>query len=404
MKPSTRRLRRLMRVDGEDASDDEHNRRVAVEHSQDANVDASHDDKEADGDEEDVKRQREQNRRNKKVVRIVAPMVRYSKLPFRLLCRENGCDVAFTPMIIAESFNRSQMARDSEFSTTQPLARADDADDTAATTIRKPRLDSPLVVQFATNSPVEFGSAARKVVGYAEAVDLNCGCPQRWTVKRGIGASMVNKPELIKQMVWEARKQTGPHDMAVSVKIRLHKKDAASYESSHKHARHTIDVVQQAERAGASWVSVHGRNVHERRTPVHYDMIKLIKDAATVPIVANGDVFDMDEFDHVADITGVDGIMCARGILANPAMFNGSKRTPPAVIARYLELAMLYGGQFPIHHHHLMYMMYPQLGRVDRRRFSTLRSMAGVIDFLQQTIFDPFVNQSVNQSIDQSIN
>ena len=70
-------------------------------------------------------------------VKVVAPMVRYSKLPFRLLSYAYGADLCFTPMIVAESFNLSAKSRDCEFKTNE--------------------LDRPLVVQFAANSPVHFG-------------------------------------------------------------------------------------------------------------------------------------------------------------------------------------------------------------------------------------------------------
>ena len=57
-------------------------------------------------------------------VSMVAPMVRYSHLPFRLLCRHFGADVAFTPMIIAAGFNRSQLARDADFQTNSSRPRS----------------------------------------------------------------------------------------------------------------------------------------------------------------------------------------------------------------------------------------------------------------------------------------
>ena len=69
-------------------------------------------------------------------LRICAPMVRYSKLPFRMLVRLYDCDVAYTPMIMANSFSSSQAARDNEF-TTNPA-------------------DRPLIVQFAANKVEEF--------------------------------------------------------------------------------------------------------------------------------------------------------------------------------------------------------------------------------------------------------
>jgi hypothetical protein len=126
-------------------------------------------------------------------LRVLSPMVRYSKLPFRLLCRQYGFDVAFTPMILVDSFLRSEHARNSEFTTNQS--------------------DQPLIVQFATNNGIELAAAAQYVegnneiyistfiqlqlrwftfqlkfkfsnslllllvlIGYASGIDLNCGC------------------------------------------------------------------------------------------------------------------------------------------------------------------------------------------------------------------------------------
>jgi tRNA-dihydrouridine synthase 4 len=82
-------------------------------------------------------------------------MVRYSKLAFRLLCRQYDCDLCFTPMIIAVPFNRSQSARDSDFTTTPE--------------------DRPLMVQFAARDPTELALAAQRCEGYVDGVDINCG-------------------------------------------------------------------------------------------------------------------------------------------------------------------------------------------------------------------------------------
>ena len=124
------------------------------------------------------------------VVKICAPMVRYSKLPFRLLVREYGCDLAFSPMIMAESFAVSQKARENEFSTSTR--------------------DKPLIVQFASNTVDQFVEASKIVSNYCNGVDLNCGCPQGWALREGIGASLIDKPEFISDLV----RQT--------IKIRIH--------------------------------------------------------------------------------------------------------------------------------------------------------------------------------------
>lgn len=89
-------------------------------------------------------------------VKVVAPMVRYSKLPFRLLCRRYGADVAYTPMIIASSFNQSQAARDSEFTTNKQ--------------------DQPLITQFAAADPIQFGNKNKPQNEQTETQQYNVHC------------------------------------------------------------------------------------------------------------------------------------------------------------------------------------------------------------------------------------
>ena len=98
--------------------------------------------------------------------------MRYSKLPYRLLVRDYGVDITYTPMILAHEFIRSQVARDSDF-TTCPLERY-------ATTNGK---QHALLAQFASSDPTEFARAAELIAPWVDGIDLNCGCPQSWAIK-----------------------------------------------------------------------------------------------------------------------------------------------------------------------------------------------------------------------------
>lgn len=286
-------------------------------------------------------------------LRIVAPMVRYSKLPFRLLCRDWGADVTHTPMILADGFTRSQQARDSEFSTTPQ--------------------DRPLIVQFASKNPIEFGLATSKVVGYADAVDLNCGCPQKWAISEGIGGALSAQPELVAEMVKEAKNFS---NLPINVKIRLH-----------KDMRVTIDLVRKAIHAGAGWVTVHGRTVDQRTQPVNVEAVALVRSASPVPIVFNGDAFSWQDCERFVEATGVAGVMSARGALANPALFAGYQTPPAQLLADYMKYALLYGGMYRIHHHHLAYMAYPLCTKAERKELASIRSMVGLTDWLEQRDF-----------------
>lgn len=121
----------------------------------------------------------------------------------RQLIKKYGCDLLYTPMIMADSFVRSDKARDVEFTTTE--------------------VDRPLIVQFASNNVSDFSNAARFVRNFSDGVDLNCGCPQRWAIQEGVGSAMIDKAELICQMIKETRKALDHDpDFSISIKIRIH--------------------------------------------------------------------------------------------------------------------------------------------------------------------------------------
>ena len=137
------------------------------------------------------------------MVKICAPMVRYTKLQFRQLIRKYNCDLTYTPMIMCDSFTRSQKARDVEFTTNET--------------------DRPMIVQLAANNANDFATAAQFVRNYSDGVELNCGCPQRWAIQEGIGSGLVDKNELVCEMVKEARRRLNyDKDFVVAIKIRLH--------------------------------------------------------------------------------------------------------------------------------------------------------------------------------------
>uniref|UniRef100_A0A8C3BFA6 tRNA-dihydrouridine(20a/20b) synthase [NAD(P)+]-like n=1 Tax=Cairina moschata TaxID=8855 RepID=A0A8C3BFA6_CAIMO len=210
-----------------------------------------------------------------RLVKVCAPMVRYSKLAFRTLVRKYSCDLCYTPMIVAADFVRSAKARDSEFTTNKG--------------------DNPLIVQFAAKEAQVLCDAARIICPFADGIDLNCGCPQRWAMAEGYGACLINKPELVRDMVRHVRNQIDNPGFSVSIKIRIH-----------EDLKRTVDLCQKAEATGVSWITVHGRNVEERHQPVHYDAIKVIKESVSIPIVANGDIKTLKDAENVHHLTGAD--------------------------------------------------------------------------------------------------
>uniref|UniRef100_A0A0K0DDC8 Dus domain-containing protein n=1 Tax=Angiostrongylus cantonensis TaxID=6313 RepID=A0A0K0DDC8_ANGCA len=131
----------------------------------------------------------------------LAPMVRYSKLAFRQLVRLYDVDCCYTPMIYAKSFLESEFCRSSEFSTIPE--------------------DRPLIVQFASDDPFIFASAAELVYKYSSGVDLNCGCPKGQVRSKGFGSILLDRPDHLADMVRQCRSRISDPEFTISLKIRL---------------------------------------------------------------------------------------------------------------------------------------------------------------------------------------
>uniref|UniRef100_A0A2P2I5X0 tRNA-dihydrouridine(20a/20b) synthase [NAD(P)+] n=1 Tax=Hirondellea gigas TaxID=1518452 RepID=A0A2P2I5X0_9CRUS len=290
---------------------------------------------------------------SKELVTVAAPMVRYSKLAFRTLVRQYNCDLCFTPMIVSDSFNKSDKARHSDFTTSKG--------------------DRPLIVQFAASNAEDLVQAASLVAPYSSGVDLNCGCPQRWALQEGYGACLIHQPERVADMITRTRAAVNNQHFSVSVKIRIH-----------NDTRKTVSLCRQLEAAGASFLTVHGRTVDQRTSPVDLEAVRDIVDAVSVPVIANGDIRSMEDARIVQQQTGVKGVMAARGLLANPALFAGHDLTPLSCVRDWVCSSISTGTHFTNFHHHLIYMLDKQLSRAERRYFNSLGSIVGVTEFLKE--------------------
>ncbi|CAI2181408.1 6938_t:CDS:2 [Funneliformis geosporum] len=292
------------------------------------------------------------NSNPKKYINVCAPMVRYSKLPFRELVRGYNVDLTYTPMILAKEFKNSNIARNSDFTTNKN--------------------DKPLIIQFASNDNVELLKAVELIVGYVDGIDVNCGCPQRWAINEGIGVYLMEKPELISDMIRTIK--TNIPTLPCSIKIRIH-----------NDLRKTIEFVKRAESIGIDFITVHGRTRRQKSTePVNLSAIKLIKENLKIPVIANGNIFTLNDAENIYNQTGVNGVMCARGLLRNPALFAGYDLTPWDCVENFVRLSIAYGSNHFILHHHLMYMFEDVMSNAEKKSFNTLTSIPAIIDHLEE--------------------
>ncbi|CAD6996881.1 tRNA-dihydrouridine(20a/20b) synthase [NAD(P)+]-like [Ceratitis capitata] len=294
---------------------------------------------------------------------VSAPMVRYSKLEFRRLIREHGVKLAFTPMIIADSFIHSQKARDNEFTTCVE--------------------DVPIISQFAACDAYEFSLAAQLIYPYVDGVDLNCGCPQSWAISKGYGCGLLRQPELVRDIIQTARRVL-PQNFSISVKLRLLNGNAE------ESIRSTVELARQLEKCGATFLNLHGRTMWQKTSdPLNIPAMTEIKKSIQIPLVVNGNVRSWKDAIDLHEQTQADGIMSARGLLSNPALFNKhitGTETPMECVQEWLDIATSAGENinFQCFHHHLTFMWSSHMKRKLRLEFNNFTNKQQVFNFFEE--------------------
>ncbi|CAK1553663.1 unnamed protein product [Leptosia nina] len=296
---------------------------------------------------------------NETYLKICAPMVRYSKVQFRNLVKKYKVDMAFTPMILANSFCQNSKARTNEFLTTKD--------------------DTPLIVQFAANNINDFLDASKLVYPYADGVDLNCGCPQRWAMKDGYGSALLSKPEIIHDLV-RSVKNNLPKDFTVSVKVRILSE-----------LKTTLTMCQQLEKCGVDFLTVHGRTpVQKSGEPINMEFMENVFSILKVPCIANGGVKTLEDAKKMYDSLNCQGVMAASGLLTNPALFSGIKTTPVDCVGTWMKLKNYSGNKitFQCYHHHLVFMLEKVLTKQQKQIFNYLQTFEEVDEFLVKHIIN----------------
>lgn len=222
---------------------------------------------------------------------VLAPMAGVCNPAFRLIAKEFG-----TGLVCAEMVSDKAILHGNK--RTMEMLYVDER-------------EKPLSLQIFGGDRESLVEAAKVVDKQtnADIIDINMGCPVPKVTKCDAGARWLLDPNKIYEMVSAV---VDAVEKPVTVKMRI------GWDEQHIYA---IQNAQAVERAGGKAVSVHGRTREQLYTgKANWDIIRDVKEAVSIPVIGNGDVFSPEDAKRLLEHTGCDGVMIGRGALGNPWM------------------------------------------------------------------------------------
>jgi len=287
---------------------------------------------------------------------ILAPMAGVTDQPFRHLCHELGAGLTVSEMLSSNprvwdsAKSRQRMEHRNE-----PGIRA---------------------VQIAGSEPELMAAAARHNEQHgAQIVDINMGCPAKKVNKKLAGSALLQHPQLVTEII---------QAVVAAVKVPVTLKIRTGWDPEH---RNGVEIARIAEQNGIQSLAVHGRTrACMYKGQAEYDTIKAIKQAVSIPVVANGDIDSPLKAKQVLEYTNADAIMVGRGAQGNPWLFReiahflatGETRQGPdktevrTVVLRHVQRLHQFYGDFlgpRIARKHVGWYLQQQAPAADFRRY-----------------------------------
>lgn len=226
----------------------------------------------------------------------LAPMAGYTDRAMRLVCRKYGAEHSVTEMVSAKAVVYGDQKT---FSLARILPD-----------------EGPVSIQFFGSEPEIMAEAAHTLASPKEgakpvAIDINMGCPVNKIFGNGEGSALMRSPELIERIT---RAVSSSIDVPTTVKIRA---------GITKDSINAVECALAAEEGGASLICIHGRTREQMYGGLaDREIIKNVKCALQIPLIANGDIVDSESALAMLRDTGADGIAIGRGAVGNPFIFS----------------------------------------------------------------------------------
>lgn len=168
---------------------------------------------------------------------------------------------------------------------------------------------TPVIVQLLGNDPVALGeNAVRAAEMGAPGIDLNFGCPAKTVNKSRGGAILLKDPDEVYSITsGVSRALSGRVPLTAKMRLGFYDKSLA------------LENAQALEAAGARQIVVHARTkVEGYRPPAHWEWIARIRESVSIPVIANGEVWTLEDHRRCREVSGCEDVMIGRGLIANP--------------------------------------------------------------------------------------